>query len=159
MSFSFVFIEMSKRNVSCITTTTNKIVTIDEKRKKCKPSPITPITPNTATMISNRLDSSINVLIVDDNPVNLGILKKYLIYIFDNKLNKLNEACNGAEALDLLKIHTFDLILLDIDMPILNGVETTKKIRETSSIPIIAVTTNDSIKSRQIYSEVGMVCT
>jgi CheY-like chemotaxis protein len=146
---------MSKRNVSCITT--NKIVTatIDDKRKRCKPSPLTPITPT--TIISTRMESSINVLIVDDNSVNLNILKKHLYYIFDQKLNKLKEASNGIEALGLLDLYTFDLILLDIDMPILNGVETAKKIRESSLIPIIAITTNDSIKSRETYLSVGMV--
>ncbi|KAG1242820.1 hypothetical protein G6F68_016031 [Rhizopus microsporus] len=73
---------------------------------------------------------------------------------------------SGVKALDVLKHRPFDLILMDIDMPILNGVETTRQIRSSSSssilphnrdIPIVAVTTNDSDDSRQVYTKVGMV--
>ncbi|KAI8075810.1 CheY-like superfamily [Gilbertella persicaria] len=58
-----------------------------------------------------------------------------------------------------MRIYTFDIILLDIDMPLLNGVETAKQIRANlnSTVPIIAVTTNDSIESKDNYLKVGMV--
>ncbi|KAG1066333.1 hypothetical protein G6F42_026681 [Rhizopus arrhizus] len=72
---------------------------------------------------------------------------------------------SGVKALEILKCRPFDLILMDIDMPILNGIETTKHIRSSSEFdilprnrkaPIVAVTTNDSSTWRATYKEIGM---
>ncbi|KAG0764670.1 hypothetical protein G6F62_008002 [Rhizopus arrhizus] len=72
---------------------------------------------------------------------------------------------SGVKALEVLRCRPFDLVLMDIDMPILNGVETTRHIRSTTesdillhnrNIPIVAVTTNDSDEWRQLYTKVGM---
>ncbi|KAI8365178.1 CheY-like superfamily [Radiomyces spectabilis] len=72
---------------------------------------------------------------------------------------------SGVKALDVLCHRTFDLILLDIDMPELNGVETAKHIRNSDkyqilhhnrTIPIVAVTTNDTAEWKQAYTRVGM---
>lgn len=77
------------------------------------------------------------ILIVEDNKINqlvtLKILKKanYLCTIVDD----------GFQALDILEKESFDAILMDINMPIMNGFETTRKIRLNGvSIPIIALT-------------------
>lgn len=83
-------------------------------------------------------------------------------------------AYDGYEALQYLQHQLYDLILLDIDMPRLNGIETTRHIRMNShqgtttmtmvpildgnrNTPIIAVTTNDSIEAIELYQQVGMV--
>jgi CheY-like chemotaxis protein len=76
---------------------------------------------------------------------------------------------SGVKALEILRCRTFDLVLMDIDMPILNGIETTRHIRTASSefdillrnkdVPIVAVTTNDSKEWRQTYVKEGMVRT
>ena len=51
---------------------------------------------------------------------------------------------NGLEAIDLVKKHKFDLILMDIHMPVLNGFDASKKIRELGVLtPIIALTASD----------------
>ena len=51
---------------------------------------------------------------------------------------------NGLEAIELVKKHKFDLILMDIHMPILNGFDASKKIRELGiTTPIIALTASD----------------
>ncbi|KAI8997424.1 CheY-like superfamily, partial [Pilobolus umbonatus] len=83
-----------------------------------------------------------------------------------DQISRLEQAVHGVAALELLKLRTFDIILLDIDMPCLNGIETAKYIRQSykqyeiltanRSIPIIAVTTNDSEDSRKIYYKTGM---
>ncbi|KAI8331676.1 CheY-like superfamily [Chlamydoabsidia padenii] len=73
-------------------------------------------------------------------------------------------ASDGYHALRLLEHHHYDAMLLDIDMPVMNGVETTEFIRRPTScilsvnrsIPIIAVTTNDSSEARRLYQHVGM---
>ncbi|KAI7873393.1 CheY-like superfamily [Mucor mucedo] len=97
----------------------------------------------------------LHILIVDDNPINILILKKSLDRLLDTV--HIKEASNGMEALQLLNKYVFDLILLDIDMPLLNGIDTTKCIRNQGQmIPIIAVTTNDSLESRDNYIKIGI---
>jgi CheY-like chemotaxis protein len=69
----------------------------------------------------------------------------------------IEEAENGLKALEKLKTFKPDLILMDIEMPLLNGIETSKRIRETpelSHIPIIALTANatkEEINKYQTY--------
>ncbi|KAI9331405.1 CheY-like superfamily [Pilaira anomala] len=99
----------------------------------------------------------LSILIVDDNPINILIMKKSLYKLLNKKRLEIKEASNGVEALELVKHFQFDIILLDIDMPLLNGMDTTKCLRKNGqTIPIIAVTTNDSIESRNTYIQIGM---
>ncbi|KAL0082853.1 CheY-like superfamily [Phycomyces blakesleeanus] len=72
---------------------------------------------------------------------------------------------SGVKALEVLGRHSFDLVLLDIDMPLLNGIDTAKHIRHSNTfdvllsnqtIPIIAVTTNDSPEDKIAYIKAGM---
>ena len=86
---------------------------------------------------------SLNVLIVEDNLINQKILKTYL-----TRLNhKTKIANNGYEAIDIQKENDFDCVLMDIQMPKMNGLDATKKIRQFENgsgkhLPIIAVTSN-----------------
>jgi len=68
---------------------------------------------------------SSRVLIVDDNPINIYITAQYLN---DWKLEN-EEAESGFQAIEMIKKKSFDLILLDLHMPKMNGYETAKKIR------------------------------
>lgn len=90
----------------------------------------------------------LNVLVVDDDMINRKLLKSY----FKRKSTSINviEAENGAEALDKFKENDIDLILLDIVMPILDGVGFLKKFRSDSEnleVPIIILSTDDSRKT------------
>jgi two-component system, sensor histidine kinase and response regulator len=81
-------------------------------------------------------DSIKSILIVDDNPQNLQVLGKMLL---DNQY-KIEFAINGQSALDWIESTQFDLILLDINMPGLNGFEVCRIIRTKSrfdNIPVI----------------------
>lgn len=81
-----------------------------------------------------------SILIVDDVPLNRNLVKEYL-ESFD--LN-LYEAENGLEAVELAKRYSPDLILMDMKMPVLDGYEATRQIKEdemTQAIPVIALTT------------------
>lgn len=80
-----------------------------------------------------------NILIVDDNPKNIQVLGN----ILRRESYKVEFATNGEQAIDRIKIETFDLILLDVMMPIMNGMEACKEIRKTkpaSDLPIIFLT-------------------
>ena len=77
------------------------------------------------------------ILIVDDDPAICKLLEKVM---HSNELETTTVNC-GMDALSILKNHTFDLILMDIKMPEMNGIEATERIRSISpDIPIIAVT-------------------
>lgn len=83
------------------------------------------------------------LLIVDDNPINQKFLTFSLKRHFD-----IETANNGLEAVNTLDATDFDIVLMDLSMPIMDGAEATKRIRESRNfrnkhIPIIFVTTND----------------
>lgn len=78
-----------------------------------------------------------NVLVVEDNKINQMITKKILE---KNKMNCL-VADNGTDAINMVKENTFDIVLMDIHMPGISGIEATQKIREFNTLlPIIALT-------------------
>ncbi|HPY82927.1 MAG TPA: response regulator, partial [Bacteroidales bacterium] len=71
------------------------------------------------------------VLIVDDNPIRRKVLGDYL-----NTLNyTYKEASNGKEAIELFEQESFQMIFMDLHMPIMNGIEATKYIRTKFSFP------------------------
>lgn len=89
----------------------------------------------------------LHILIVEDNVINQLILIKMLEGIG----HKLVVASDGQEALDLMAENDFDLIIMDVHMPIMNGIEATISIRKSgNSIPIIGCTadtyTNEVVK-------------
>jgi two-component system, sensor histidine kinase and response regulator len=99
---------------------------------------ISKIPPKIETMTSQNIAQSVpaTILIVDDNPQNLQVLAKILQ---DNKY-EIEFATNGETALEWLKTNQFGLILLDINMPGMNGFEVCKKIRSNpvmNKIPVI----------------------
>ncbi|KAF9577767.1 sensitivity to red-light reduced protein [Lunasporangiospora selenospora] len=108
----------------------------------------------------------LRVMIVDDNNLNLDILSRMLDRHFADTVDSVVKVSSGKEALALLADEIFDLILMDIDMPELSGVDTTLEIRSANSVygvlsanksvPIIAVTTSDAAHQRKRYLEVGM---
>jgi CheY-like chemotaxis protein len=84
---------------------------------------------------------NLDILIVDDIFIN----RMLLVEIIENLGAKYSEATNGKEAVDLMQIKKFDIVFLDIEMPVMNGFETARYIRSKmpkpiSEIPIIAIT-------------------
>ncbi|HAO22586.1 MAG TPA: hybrid sensor histidine kinase/response regulator [Desulfobacteraceae bacterium] len=81
-----------------------------------------------------------NILIAEDNPINMLVIRTHL-----EKMGfQITEAVNGKEALEKYAGNAIDLIFMDIHMPEMNGIETTRKIREYEAgkkhTPIIALT-------------------
>jgi signal transduction histidine kinase/CheY-like chemotaxis protein len=78
-----------------------------------------------------------NILVVEDNKINQMVTKK----ILESNNYKCQVVDDGFIALKLLKKETFDVILMDLNMPIINGFDTTRKIREIGiTTPIVALT-------------------
>ncbi len=84
----------------------------------------------------------INVLVVEDSPV----VREFLIHILssDPDITVIATACDGEEALDLVRRHRPDVITMDIHMPKLNGLETTRLIMETNPTPIVIVSGSEN---------------
>jgi len=93
------------------------------------------------------------VLLVEDNKMN-----RMVIHLLFEKFNiELDDAFNGKEAVEKFKQNHYDMILMDIQMPIMNGYEATKLIREIdSNIPIIALSANSMKEDIEKSLEVGM---
>jgi CheY-like chemotaxis protein len=84
-------------------------------------------------------DNYFSILLAEDNETNIEMLSPYL----EAKGYHLLFAKNGLEAIALAKSHQPDLILMDVQMPIMDGLEATKQIRldpNLVNIPIIALT-------------------
>lgn len=82
----------------------------------------------------------IRILVVEDNKINQLVTQK----IMDKNKIPCDMASDGFMALHFLETHTYDVILMDISMPIINGYDTTKKIRSLGiDTPIIALTAYD----------------
>ncbi len=106
--------------------------------------------------INNSPAASANILVAEDNRVNLMLITTYLDK-FGYHFTTVN---NGIEAVEALKEQKFDLVLMDIHMPQMDGIEATRAIRKSETaktrIPIIALTANAMKGDRERYIEAGM---
>jgi len=100
--------------------------------------------------------SSPKILVVDDQPVNVQLLKRKL----EREGINVIAAYTGQEALDLVPVEKPDLILLDVMMPDMDGMEVCQRLQETEdtrSIPIIFITARSSKESKLEGLAVGAV--
>ncbi len=111
--------------------------------------------------------SDTHVLLVEDNPVNQMVATE-ILFTADITVDK---ACNGKEAIDILKEKTYDAVLMDVQMPEIDGIEATRIIRameqtvnrsaddntrKLKRIPIIAMTANAMTGDREKCLAAGM---
>ncbi len=115
-----------------------------------------PEDPDIKEMRSESKESLLSILVVEDNLTNQIVIKSLLTKLGYNP----KFANNGAEALEQMNSETFELIFMDMQMPVLDGVETTTEIRtknEAYSEPvIIALTANAMQEDREKCMEAGM---
>ncbi len=97
-----------------------------------------------------------HVLVVDDHPINrktAGLVLEKLGY-------RVSTAENGLEALDMLRVENFAMVFLDVQMPVMDGYETSRTIRAMggrfSDLPIIALTANAMESDRERCLAAGM---
>jgi two-component system, chemotaxis family, chemotaxis protein CheY len=89
---------------------------------------------------------ALNVLVADDSSVMRSIVIRMLRMI-GLQLNEVHQAENGRQALEILDGHWIDLLLVDINMPEMNGIEMINSVRqrpELSDLPIVVISTESS---------------
>jgi signal transduction histidine kinase/CheY-like chemotaxis protein len=99
----------------------------------------------------------LRVLVAEDNPVN----QRLAVRLLEKRGHRVQVAVNGREALQALDRDEFDLVLMDVQMPEMDGVEATAAIREKEKgsglhLPIIALTANAMKGDREKYLASGM---
>ncbi len=108
--------------------------------------------------VPNKPEKKLNILVVEDDEVNRFVVSNML----DKKGYAVNIACNGLEAVKAYKENQYDLIMMDIQMPEMDGVEATKNIRQweidggKKHTPIIALTAYALHGDREKFLALGM---
>jgi signal transduction histidine kinase/CheY-like chemotaxis protein len=104
------------------------------------------------------LSRPLRILVVDDNAVNRQVVRLFLASM--PARTEIVEAENGLEALQRLDEQTFDLALLDVHMPVMDGRETIQRIRASDapwrSLPVIALTADAMAGEREKLLALGM---
>lgn len=102
---------------------------------------------------NHNIKKGLKLLVVEDNMANQMFMQVIL-----NKLNiYFDIANNGKEAVEKFENNKYDLILMDVNMPVMNGLEATQEIRkQNKNIPIIALTASALEGDREKFLEVGM---
>lgn len=100
--------------------------------------------------------ASLAVLVVDDVALNRKVARLFM----EHRGWSVTEAAHGGEALEVLADERFDIVLLDVHMPVMDGPETLSRIRNSgavwSRIPVVALTANAMSGDRDLYLSMGM---
>jgi CheY-like chemotaxis protein len=99
----------------------------------------------------------LQILLVEDNLIN----QKVALRLLENAGHSVIVAANGREALDWVLRHDFDLVLMDVQMPEMDGLEATMEIRRLEAgsprrLPIVALTAHAMVGDRERCLEAGM---
>ena len=119
----------------------------------------------TSSLVSEMLDNAVppksdyaqlRVLVVDDNSTNHMVVCSLL----DTLVHHIDIAENGLEAIEKLDKNSYDIVLMDIHMPVMDGIEATLAIRSSqtdySDIPIIALTADPQYQQKRLCRNIGM---
>ena len=116
---------------------------------------------NTVTVNDQKFSlNGVKILLVEDNELNLEIAS-YLLHDVGAVVSAERNGKAAVKAFESNPEHTYDVILMDVMMPVLNGLEATKKIRalnraDAKTIPIIAMTANAFAEDVKAAKEAGM---
>ena len=113
--------------------------------------------PSSDTKTPAALQRNLSILLAEDNAVN----QKLVVKLLERRGHTVTVAETGIAALSSLEEHDFDLVLMDVQMPEMNGLEATVLIREREKltgrrIPIIALTANAMVGDKERCLTAGM---
>lgn len=147
-------------NIINLTNALEMIINLDEKNKTRTEiyQHQIQIEENNKKFNSKLLSATVSILVAEDHPVNQDLIKTLLEHL------KCNSTIveNGALAFEHFLLNKYDIILMDCQMPIMDGFEATRKIREYEanhmlpSIPIIAMTANALNGDKEVCIKEGM---
>ena len=118
------------------------------------------IEKETKTEVKSKLDENYsgNILLVEDNPINVTIAVDTLKF-YNKKLN-VDVAINGKIGVEKVKDNNYDLIIMDVQMPVMDGYEATKLIRKLndnkSKIPILGMSAHAMLSEKEKCLSLGM---
>jgi CheY-like chemotaxis protein len=118
------------------------------------------ITSPTGTNLNS--DLSYQFLVVDDHPINRLLVRQILQKHWKN--SAVTEADNGIKALNEIQAKRFDLVLMDMVMPEMDGIEATQRLRqdlhnETANIPVLGLTANVNPNDLERFAKAGVDAT
>jgi DNA-binding response OmpR family regulator/signal transduction histidine kinase len=104
--------------------------------------------------LGEKPNAPLRILMVEDHFLNQLATKKVLLSWSEHV--SVDIADNGQIGYEAVSERNYDIVLMDIQMPVMNGLESAKKIREFSQVPIIALTANSSKQEEEKCLEIGM---
>ncbi len=125
------------------------------RAQEAAPARATAPTPERAAEPAKRSLRGLRVLLTDDNAINRQVIKLFLA----PQGCDISEATNGKEALDLIAQHEFDIVLLDVHMPVMDGKEAIQRLRAEprwKHLPVVALTADAMSGDREKYLALGM---
>lgn len=146
---------LKKRNVfDCLQTAL--AIDFDKIHESIRPSVIPHQKDNDRQAVESENETR-RILLVEDNIVN----QKVILSMLSKAGHDVMTAADGAQSIELFESHHFDMILMDIQMPVMSGLDAAKKIRllekkSDSHIPIVALTANAMKGDREICLAAGM---
>ncbi|RME05717.1 MAG: response regulator [Bacteroidetes bacterium] len=99
-------------------------------------------------------DVPVKILLVEDHPINQITTKKVLTAWSPHV--SVDLAANGQKGVEMMEQNRYDLVLMDLQMPVMDGFDATQSIRKFSNVPIIALTANASVPEQERCLKVGM---
>ncbi|EWC40720.1 response regulator [Pseudomonas stutzeri] len=136
---------------------TLKTTLADELAQRRQRSPQRP-TATASSSASPEAPGDFRILVAEDNNISTKVIRGML-----NKLNlQPDTACNGEEALEAIKATPYDLVLMDCEMPVLDGFHATRQLREWEAhhgrrrTPVVALTAHILSEHRERAREAGM---
>ena len=106
------------------------------------------------TMLAKSLVAGRHILLVEDNPTNKFVVERFLEHWEVN----VDYAENGMKALEKVQQNNYNLVLMDLQMPVMDGFETTRRLREMghNDLPVLALTASAMLSIKQQAIKAGM---
>jgi len=116
-----------------------------------------PLLGSASLKVERGPSASLHVLVAEDNAVNQLLARRLL----EKRGHQVVAAANGREAREAIERHTFDLVLMDVQMPELDGFEATAALRAKEAgrafhLPVIALTAHAMKGDRELFLAAGM---